>query len=55
MKKGKFGKSKKKDMSKVKHFNWNGFGYFKRDCPIINRNKRKERIEAHVAKAMGES
>lgn len=54
LKKGKFGKSKKKDMSKVQCFKCNEYGHFKRDCPNQQNNKRKKRSEGHVAKKMGE-
>ena len=53
LKKGKFGKSKKKYMSKVQCFKYNELGHFKRDCPSQRNKKRKERSEAHVAEEVG--
>jgi len=54
LKKGKFGRSKKKDMSKVQCFKCNEYGHFTRDCPNQQNKKIKERSEAHVAEEMGE-
>ena len=54
LKKGKFGKNKKKQvMSKVQCFGCNEFRNFKRDCPK-KHNIRKEISEAHTAEEKGE-
>lgn len=46
LKKGKFGKSKKKpNMSKVQCFGCNEYGHFKRDFPNKQNNKRKEEVK----------
>jgi len=42
-------------MSKVQWFKCNEFGHIMRGFPIQQKNKRKERSEAHVAKEVGES
>lgn len=49
LKKGRFGKSKKKiDMSKIQCLGCNEYEHFKRDCPNKKDNKTKERSEPHI-------